>query len=123
MKRYVKASTGGAILTSVDGNFSLVQESGIGMQDTPWTGYKVKRSKLADTYVVDVRIDNRWSDFNGEPVEYEPRRCEVSYGMRMAHNTVSDIRQFIALLEEAISFKQKLDDYFSSQYDDYDPED
>ena len=123
MKRYVKASTGGAILTSADGNFSLVQESGVGMQDTPWTGYKVKRSKLADSYGVDVRINNRWTDFNGTFVEYEPRGCEVSYGMRMTHNTVSDIRQFIALLEEAIGFKQKIDDYFSSQYDNYTSED
>ena len=114
MKKYVKAGTSGdLLLTSRGGNFKLYTESGIGMHNTPWTGFKVVRSKLADKHVVDVRVDTQWADLNGEPVEYQPRACYVAYGMRSTRGTVADIQTFIRLLEEAIEFKYEIDDYFS----------
>ena len=123
MKKYVKASRSGEVLlTSRGGNFKLCTNSGIGMQNTPWTGFVVVRSKLADKHVVDIRIDTQWADFNGEPVDYQPRACHVCNGMRSTRDTIADLQTFILLLEEAIEFKYEIDDYFSD-VPDYTAED
>ena len=40
------------IMTSPTGDFTLVKEQGIGINDTPWTGLKVISSGNADKHVV-----------------------------------------------------------------------
>lgn len=129
MKRYVKASTEDALLTSRGGNFKLCTDRGVGIHDTPWTGYRVVQSKLAAEYVVSLRLNTQnvdWGveDENGDivPVELNPRSCYISYGIRSVKDTVADIQTFIRLLEEAIEFKYQIDDYFSSDPKYY-PED
>ena len=62
MKRILRssitaASSSDAILTSATGLFSLFENSGVGINNTPWTRYEVSSSGLADKHVVEVRID------------------------------------------------------------------
>ena len=118
MKRILKSSitassSSGAILTSANGLFSLFEDSGVGMNNTPWTGYKVISSGLADKHVVNVKVDQiAQSDFDGNPVTYLPRFCYVGHGMRSPIDTGADTQEYIKVLQEALDFKTEVDFYF-----------
>ena len=120
MKRYIKGSRAtSTLLTSDEGNFSLVTTEGVGVNDTPWTGYEVRSTGLAEKHVVQIRIEMKNADYNGEPVEQIPYYVHIAYGMRSVIDRASDIREFIKVLQEALKFKHAVDTYFSSNIPGY----
>lgn len=119
MKRYVKASSSSTILTSQNGNFELVQRSGVGRNKTPWTSYEVKSKGLAEKHVVEIRIQNKDANYNGEPVELEPYYVYIAHGMRSTIDTGSDIKELISVLEEALDFKADVNTYFATNIPGY----
>ena len=61
------------IMSSSDGNFTLYKVTGVGKQDTPYESLKVVSEGLADKYVVEIRLDSNFQNFNGVPVHYISR--------------------------------------------------
>lgn len=120
-KEYTKGYvTSDPLLVSANGNFKLVIVGGIGMQDTPYTNFKIQRSKLADEAVVDIRINDYHGSYQGMPVINLPRKfqdeyAEVSYGFRSERTGNAWVRDtFIPVLDEAVQFCDAVDNYFSS---------
>lgn len=120
-KAYTKSYvTSEPILVSANGNFQLVIRGGIGIQDTPYTDFKITCSKKADTAVVDIRINDFHGSYQGIPVINLPRKyadeyATVSYGFRgerMGNAWVRDT--FIPVLDEAVSFCEEIDNFFDS---------
>lgn len=114
MKRFiVSASNSNAIFS--DPNFELVYRSGVGMQDTPWKGLEVISKGLAKKHAVEIRLDTKgWNDFNGEPFNYDYTGATVAHGMRMQRDTLDDTREYIAVLEDAVAFAEKINDWLAA---------
>jgi hypothetical protein len=109
------------ILVSSNGNFKLVIEGGIGMQDTPYTDFQVRCSKKADNAVVRIDISRGWNPFEGMPVIGLPSKnrdnsyAEVNYGFgstRTGNAWIKDI--FMPIMEEALQFCDEIDNFFAS---------
>lgn len=116
LKSSITSSSNNAILTSATGLFSLFEDSGVGRNNSPWTGYRVISSGLANKHVVEIRLDQTTrDDFDGNPVTYLPRSCYVAYGMRMRIDTGADTKEFIQVLQEALDFKEEIDFYFHNE--------
>lgn len=97
-----------------EGDFTLVEESGIGMSDTPWEGLKIISRDAADKHVVEVRLYIVGNPpFNGTPVKYryDPERTEISHGMRMVADTFADTEEYIKVLEAALAFAKRVNQY------------
>lgn len=103
------------ILVSSNGNFKLVIEGGIGMQDTPYTDFQVRCSKKADNAVVRIDISRGWGSFDGMPVIGTPSDAEVSYGFGSKRTGNAWIRDtFMPIMEEALQFCDEINDFFAS---------
>ncbi len=97
-----------------EGDFTLVKDSGIGVNDTPWEGLKVKSSDAAEKHVVEVRLSSVGNPrFDGTPVKhrYDPERTEVSHGMRMCADSFADTEEYIEVLKSALAFAKRVNDY------------
>lgn len=124
MKRYIKASRAtSTLLTSDGGNFQLVVTEGIGINNTPWTGYEVKSTGLAKKHVVEIRIDTKNADYNGQPIQLIPYYVYIAYGMRSVISRGSEIEEFISVLQEALDFKADVNTYFSINIPGYSAKD
>lgn len=96
-------------------NFELVMRSGVGMNDTPWKGLEVVSRGLAKKHVVKVELETAISpDFNGKPVEYKYNGAYVSHGMRMQKDTLEETHELVAVLDEAISFAEAVNEYLNN---------
>lgn len=120
-KAYTKSYiTSEPLLVSANGNFTLVIIGGVGMKDTPYTDFEIKRSKLANEAVVDIDIHRSRGSFDGLPVistpsEFEGEYATASYGFGSNYRSNNWIRTtFIPVLDEAVSFCEEIDNYFSS---------
>ena len=120
-KEYIKSYvTSEPLLVSANGNFTLVIVGGVGVQDTPYTDFEIQRSKLANEAVVDIDIHRSRGSFDGLPVISVPSKMEgeyatATYGFGSRYRTNDWIKDtFIAVLSEAVSFCEELDNYFSS---------
>lgn len=94
-----------------EGDFSLVKESGIGMQDTPWEQLSVISEGNANKHVIEIRLDPyRSPNFEGKPVKYTygPDAVEVSHGMRMRKDTLAETEEYIEALKEAVIFAKRV---------------
>ncbi len=97
-----------------EGDFTLVKESGIGVNDTPWEGLKVKSSDAAEKHVVEVRLYRAGNpSFDGTPVKYkyDPERTEVSHGMRMCSDSFADTEEYIEVLKSALAFAKRVQNF------------
>lgn len=97
-----------------EGDFTLCKEDGIGMSDTPWEGLKVKSSDAAEKHVVEVRLYRVGNPpFDGTPVKYryDPERTEIAHGMRMCADTFADTEEYIKVLEAALAFAKRVNQY------------
>lgn len=115
MKKYVRATTDRVIFE--DSLFSFVKESGVGINDTPWTGLKVISKGLAKKHVVEIRLNSRgWHDFDGEPVDFEYSGCYIAHGMRSTSDTLDETAEYIDVLEDAYSFALQVDEWLQDQF-------
>lgn len=118
MKKVILATSesNDSIMTSANGNFELVSREGIGVNNTPWSGYSVISRNLADKHVIRIQIDSRSGKYDGTPVFNEPTRCYVSHGMRSSIDTGADTQDLINVLKEALEFKKEIDSYFADEF-------
>ena len=118
MKKVILATSGSndSIMTSSNGNFELVSREGIGVNNTPWSGYSVISSNLADKHVIRIHIDWKNEKYDGTPIVKKPMRCYVSHGMRGSVDTGADTQELINVLKEALDFKQQIDSYFADEF-------
>lgn len=114
MKRYIKSSENivadrEVVMKSDDGLFEVVKRQGVGVHDTPWTGYEVKSLEDASDHVVEIRLrSSRWPEFNGEPVEIHYNDVEVAHGMRSKVDTLEDTARYIEVLQSALEFAKQI---------------
>lgn len=120
MKRVIRASSSPVIFE--DDMFTFRKESGIGVNNTPWEGLKVDSKGLAEKHVVEVRLNTKGSPaFDGEPVKFQYKDAYVSHGMRERMDTLDDTRDYIDVLENALVFAERVNDWIWNVYDfDYD---
>lgn len=118
MKKVILASStsNDSIMTSSGGNFELVSREGIGINNTPWSGYEVISLNLAKKHVIKIQIDSTSGRFDGTPVFNTPRRCHVSHGMRSSIDSGADTQELIDVLKEALEFKKQIDSYFADEF-------
>ena len=108
------------IISSSNGNFILCKREGIGINDTPYTQLEVVSVGDADKYVVEIRLNSIGiPDYNGKLIKYTYNECYISYGMRSVQNTFSDIKAFINVLNEALEFSYKINDYIEYKGNNY----
>lgn len=114
MKRYVKCSVDTKLLTSNDGYFELVRISSVGVNNTPFTRLYVNSSGLAEDYVIEIRLDPKYHEFNGEEFEYLYNDVSVAHGMSMKHETLENTAEYISVLQSALDFAYEIKDYLAN---------
>ena len=120
MKRVIRGGTNVRETIFEDENFDFVRTHGIGMQDTPWTGLAVvtKPGSLAKKHVVEIRLNSIGNpDFNGEPVNYQYKDAYVAHGMRGEADTLDDTAEYIDVLEDALDFAYRVNNWIFDNYD------
>ena len=116
MKKLIKASRNNKVIFE-DKNFALIEERGVGINDTPWTGLEVKTKdgSLAEKHVVEIRLNTIGrSDFNGTPVVREYSDAYVAHGMRGSSDSLKETMEYIDVLEDAVDFAVQVNDWLAS---------
>lgn len=113
MKRFIKSSERDVIFSSE--YFDFIRTEGIGMNDTPWSGLAVISKGLAKKHVVEIRLNTigGFPRFDGEPVVYKYRDCEIAHGMRSVKDTLEDTEEYIDVLEAALDFARDINDWLT----------
>lgn len=110
MKRLIRASEDPVIFE--DEMFTFKEKSGVGINNTPYTGLAVASKGLAEKHVVDIRLNRKgWQEFNGEPVHYKYTGAEVAHGMRSRADTLEETREYIDVLEDALDFAIRVNNW------------
>ena len=106
----VMASTNSIIFE--DDMFTFRKESGVGMNNTPWTGLRVDSKGLAKKHVVEIRLNSKgWHDFDGTPVDYTYSDCYIAHGMRDRADTLDETAEYIDVLEDAYDFAMRVNEW------------
>lgn len=93
-----------------EGDFTLVKESGTGMNNTPWEGLKVISEGNAEKHVIEVRlISDGLPRYDGDPVHHKYNGVSVAHGMRMITDTLAETEEYIEALKSAVDFARRLD--------------
>lgn len=116
IRKSLKESNNDPLLISSNGNFILVNNSGVGINDTPWNGLEVISRKNARKHVVEVHLDSNSPKFEGDPVhfKYWPDSVSVTHGNRMTRDTLQDTKEYILVLQEAIDFSKMVSDFIKN---------
>ena len=99
-----------------EGDFTLVKESGIGVQNTPWEKLSVISERNANKHIIEIRLDPYGSPrFEGKPVKYTygPDAVEVSHGMRTKKDTLAETEEYIEALKEAVTFARRVQSFIN----------
>jgi len=109
MKKVIRASRTSDVIFS-DEYFTFMKESGIGRNDTPWEGLKVKSGPLAEKHVIEIRLDRKPAKFEGDPIKYGyyPEGTYVAHGMRSQIDTLDDTRELADILYDAVDFAERV---------------
>lgn len=114
MKKLIKAGTSSRDIIFEDEYFDFVRTSGIGMQNTPWTGLSVISKGLAEKHVVEIRLNPLgWVDFVGDPVDRKYKDAYVAHGMRTRSDTLDETIEYIEVLEDAVEFATAVNEWLA----------
>lgn len=92
-----------------EGDFTLVKETGTGMNNTPWEGLKVISDGNADKHVIEVRLETEGlPSYHGDPVHNRYNGVSVAHGMRMATDTLAETEEYIEALKSAVDFARRV---------------
>lgn len=117
MKKWIKASSTDPVIFE-DELFTFKRESGVGVSDTPWEGLTVDSKGLAKKHVVEIRLNTKVAPaFDGEPVKFQYKDCYIAHGMRSEQDTLDDIAEYIDVLEDALDFANRVNDWIWNVYD------
>lgn len=104
------------LMTSSNGNFCLCHRHGVGINDTPYEELRVTSVRLADKYVIEIRLDADFNDFNGKHIKNTYNDVYIAHGMRSAKESLAETKEYVEVLNEAIEFAEKIKDYI--EYND-----
>lgn len=118
MKKVVVGSTQASLPESK--YFKLVEETGrYTHTGTPWRFYRVRPMGLAEKHVVDIDLDDAGMERGSfsreastEELTSEIRGMSIRWGNRMARNTDKDVYEMIEVLNDALTFENKLRRFF-----------
>lgn len=97
------------------GDFTLVKESGIGVNDTPWEGLAVISEGKANDFVIEVRLLGcDLPRFEGKLVHYKYSEVSVAHGFASRHETLKDTEDYIECLKEAVEFARRVEHYIQN---------
>jgi len=110
MKKLIKAARNDDVIISSD-MFELVSTSGIGIDNTPWTGYDVISKGSASDLVVRLGLDSRMVDWDSweegdPPIANNYTGIYLSWGF--GSHGHPDPRVMVEVLEEAMDFGAKV---------------
>ena len=94
----------GAVMISNGGFFEVIPYSGVGINKTPWEGYRVKSLNDADDLRVVINLDVDAIDYVGKPVKIHYTGASITYGLSFRKQTTEDIERFIIVLQDAVEF-------------------
>ena len=127
MKKVIRGGSNVRETIFEDEYFDLVKSHGIGINNTPWSGLDVvTKEGPARKHVVEIRLNTKDRGthlFDGTPVNYEYRDCYIAHGMRSVMDTLDDTREYIKVLQDAVDFAERVNQYLYDNYDIYDHED
>lgn len=89
-------------------NFQFIEYSGIGMSDTEYQALRVDRIGKAEEYAVDVRLNSKFADFNGDFVKYKYYDATVDYGLVTKSLSLKEVEEFIEVLQDGIAFARSI---------------
>ena len=96
------------VMKSRNGNFTLRQRKGVTKDNFQYTCLEVLSFDNARKHVVDIRFSSKEIYIKIPPVD-EYNEVYISYGLNNSGvKRPSDIREFIAILEEAMEFTEHL---------------
>lgn len=93
-----------AVMISNGGFFEVVPHSGVGINKTPWKGYRVKSLHEAYYLTVTINLEQEPQEYKGEPIKIHYTGANISYGLSMRKLTVKDIENLIQVLQDAVEF-------------------
>ena len=96
------------VMRSQNNLFVLIKRSGVGINNTPWSGYQVVRQGDAERFVVDVDLVVASQDFVGQPVQIHYYDVRVRHGMSYRVEDLEDTERYIEILKEAVDFAKKI---------------
>jgi len=112
MKRLVTVTANEDLPIMEDEYFKLVEDSGVGVQNTPWRGLRVISKGDAAKHVVEVRLNGAGMPrFEGDPVTYEYTNAYVSHGMRTVADSIEETREYADILYDAADFAEAVNEY------------
>lgn len=116
MKRVIRATND---IIFEDPYFALRKRYGVGMNDTPYEALEVISKAIPEKYVVEIRLESYHPAFEGEPVKYEYRKdpATVAHGMAMRQETLEDTEEYIEVLEDAVAFARKVNNWINQNPD------
>lgn len=92
------------IMVSNKGFFKVIPHSGIGINKTPWKGYRVKSLNDANNLSVRINLDQTPVEYVGEPIKIHYTGVYLTYGLTMNRKTAEDIERLIVVLQDAVEF-------------------
>ena len=102
------------LLTSSNGNFYLYHRSGISLNNTPIEELRVQSLDLADKYVVEIRLESDYPDFDGKPKKIVYHNVYIARGTRSSQDTLVETKEYIELLNEAVDFVERINNYLDT---------
>ena len=104
----MKFNSDDVVMRSQNDLFVLIRRSGIGINNTPWSGYQVVRTGDADRFVVDIDLVAASQDFIGQPIQIHYYDVRVRHGMSYRTEDLNDTERYIEILKEAVDFAKKI---------------
>lgn len=89
-------------------HFQFIEYSGTGINDTEYQALKVMSTGKAEEYVVEVRLNFQWLDFNGGFEKYKYYDAVVAYGFGSKSLSLKETEEFIEVLQNGISFARSI---------------
>lgn len=85
-------------------NFQFMEYSGVGVNDTEYQALRVDRIGNAEKYMVDVELNFKFPNFNGDFVKYKYYDATVTYGSSNRIPKLEEVEEFIEVLQDGIAF-------------------
>jgi hypothetical protein len=91
-----------------------MEYSGTGINDTEYQALKVISVGKAEEYVVEVRLNFQWLDFNGGFEKYKYYDAVVAYGFGSKSLSLKETEEFIEVLQDGIAFARSINRWLNN---------
>ena len=91
-----------------------MEYSGTGINDTEYQALKVISIGKAEEYVVEVRLNFQWLDFNGGFEKYKYYDAVVAYGFGSKSLTLKETEEFIEVLQDGTAFARSINTWLDN---------